>query len=181
MLRAVWNGAVLAESGHTVKLEGNHYFPAESLRREYLSASPTTSTCPWKGQARYYHVTVNSKINRDAAWYYPHPSPRPGRSPGMSRSGAACGSSAFPARTGNRPGMRATARPAGSASGCTGRGHGREPGSRGTWRRAGVLATRMPALCIAAPGAARCPGIRHMGEHLGGPRRGGTGARHHRR
>jgi uncharacterized protein (DUF427 family) len=75
MFRAVWNGAVLAESGRTVKLEGNHYFPAQSLRREYFTASPTTSTCPWKGQARYYHVTVDGKVNRDAAWYYPHPSP----------------------------------------------------------------------------------------------------------
>ena len=75
MLRAVWNGAVLAESGRTVKLEGNHYFPAESLRREYFIASPATSTCPWKGQARYYHVTVDGTVSRDAAWYYPHPSP----------------------------------------------------------------------------------------------------------
>jgi uncharacterized protein (DUF427 family) len=78
MLRAVWNGAVLAESGHTVKLEGNHYFPAESLHREHFTDSPTTSTCPWKGQARYYHVTVGGKINRDAAWHYPHPSPAAG-------------------------------------------------------------------------------------------------------
>jgi uncharacterized protein (DUF427 family) len=75
MFRAVWNGAVLAESGPTVKLEGNHYFPAESLRREYFTASPTTSTCPWKGQARYYHVTVDDTVNRDAAWCYPHPTP----------------------------------------------------------------------------------------------------------
>lgn len=75
MLRAVWNGAVLAESGHIVKMEGNHYFPAGSLHREYFTASPTTSTCPWKGQARYYHVTVDGTVNRDAAWYYPQPSP----------------------------------------------------------------------------------------------------------
>lgn len=75
MLRAVWNGAVLAESGQTVKVEGNHYFPAESLHREYFTDSPTTSTCPWKGQARYYHVSVEGKANRDAAWYYPQPSP----------------------------------------------------------------------------------------------------------
>jgi uncharacterized protein (DUF427 family) len=75
MFRAVWNGAVLAESGRTVKLEGNHYFPAQSLRREYFTASSTTSTCPWKGQPRYYQVTVDGEVNRDAAWYYPHPSP----------------------------------------------------------------------------------------------------------
>ncbi len=75
MLRAVWNGAVLAESGHTVKVEGNHYFPAESLHREYLADSPTTSTCPWKGHARYYDVQVDGKTNRGAAWYYQQPSP----------------------------------------------------------------------------------------------------------
>jgi len=49
MFRAVWNGAVFAESSHTIKLEGNHYFPARSLRREYFAPSPTTSICPWKG------------------------------------------------------------------------------------------------------------------------------------
>ena len=75
MFRAVWNGAVLAESGHTVKVEGNHYFPPDSLNREYFSGSQTTSTCPWKGQARYYSITVNGKTNRDAAWYYRRPSP----------------------------------------------------------------------------------------------------------
>jgi uncharacterized protein (DUF427 family) len=75
MMRAVWNGAVLAESGHTVKVEGNHYFPAESLQREYFAGSPTTSICPWKGRARYYHVSVGGAVNRDAAWYYPQPSP----------------------------------------------------------------------------------------------------------
>jgi uncharacterized protein (DUF427 family) len=75
MLRAVWNGAVLAESEHTAKVEGNHYFPAGSLHREYFAASPTTSICPWKGQARYHHVSVDGTVNRDAAWYYPQPSP----------------------------------------------------------------------------------------------------------
>ena len=75
MFRAVWNGAVLAESARNVKLEGNHYFPAESLHRDHFTASPTTSTCPWKGQARYYNVTVDGTVNRDAAWYYPQPSP----------------------------------------------------------------------------------------------------------
>jgi uncharacterized protein (DUF427 family) len=79
MFRAVWNDAVLADSGRTVKVEGNHYFPAESLHQEYLTDSPTTSTCPWKGQARYYHVQVNGEVNHDAAWYYPHPSPAASR------------------------------------------------------------------------------------------------------
>jgi uncharacterized protein (DUF427 family) len=97
MFRAVWNGAVLAESSHTVKVEGNHYFPLESLHREHFTASPTTSTCPWKGRARYYHVRANGKVNRDAAWYDPDPS-RAARSPGSSRSGMECGSSASPAR-----------------------------------------------------------------------------------
>jgi uncharacterized protein (DUF427 family) len=71
----VWNGAVLAESEHTVKVESNHYFPAGSLHREYFADSPTTSTCPWKGQARYYHISVDGTVNRDAAWYYQQPSP----------------------------------------------------------------------------------------------------------
>lgn len=74
MIRAVWNGAVLAESAETVTLEGNHYFPVESLRREYLSDSTTTTVCPWKGTAHYYTVTVDGKTNTDAAWYYPEPS-----------------------------------------------------------------------------------------------------------
>ena len=75
MLQAVWNGAVLAGAGHTVKAGGNHYFPAESLNREYFTTSSTASTCPWKGTARYYDVTVDGKVNRDAAWYYPQPRP----------------------------------------------------------------------------------------------------------
>lgn len=75
MPRAVWNGAVLAESSQTVKLEGNHYFPPESLNREYFTESSTTSTCPWKGHARYYDVTVEGKTNPAAAWHYPDPRP----------------------------------------------------------------------------------------------------------
>jgi uncharacterized protein (DUF427 family) len=77
--RAVWNGAVLAESNRTVKVEGNHYFPPESLHREYFTGSPATSTCPWKGQARYYHARVDGAVNHDAAWYYPDPSPAAGK------------------------------------------------------------------------------------------------------
>jgi uncharacterized protein (DUF427 family) len=75
MLRAVWNGVVLAEAPRTVRIEGNHYFPPESLNREYFSASGTKSLCPWKGLASYYTVTVDDAVNPDAAWYYPHPSP----------------------------------------------------------------------------------------------------------
>ena len=74
MIRAVWNGAVLAEASETVRLVGNHYFPAGSLRGEYFSDSPTTTVCPWKGTAHYYTVTVDGHVNADAAWYYPDPS-----------------------------------------------------------------------------------------------------------
>src|SRR5262249_28046577 len=144
----------------------------------YLTASPSTSTCPWKGQARYYHVTGDGKINRDAAWYHPHPSPAAGAIAGHVAFWRGVRVECVPGGEGETAAGRATARPAGSAPGCTGQGRGREPGSRGTWRRAGVLAARMPVLCVAAAGAARCPGIRHVGQHLGGPRRGGTGARH---
>lgn len=75
MIRAVWNGTVLAEAPRTVRVEGNHYFPPESVRREHLIDSPTKSVCPWKGLARYYSVTANGEVNPNAAWYYPHPSP----------------------------------------------------------------------------------------------------------
>jgi uncharacterized protein (DUF427 family) len=74
-VRAVWNGVVLAESDDTVVVEGNHYFPPESLRREYLTASRTHSVCPWKGFASYYTVTVKGATNPAAAWYYPRPTP----------------------------------------------------------------------------------------------------------
>lgn len=74
-MRAVWNGAVLAESDRTVRLEGNHYFPAESLNREHFVSSRTTTVCPWKGLAHYYTVVVDGQANPDAAWYYPRPSP----------------------------------------------------------------------------------------------------------
>jgi uncharacterized protein (DUF427 family) len=74
MWRSVWNGAVLAESGDTVRLEGNHYFPAESLKTEFFTDSSHTSVCPWKGQARYYDVEVAGRRNPGAAWYYPDPS-----------------------------------------------------------------------------------------------------------
>ena len=66
---------MLAESDQTVKVEGNHYFPPQSLRREYFTDSQTTTVCPWKGTASYYDVTVDGQVNKDAAWYYPQPSP----------------------------------------------------------------------------------------------------------
>jgi uncharacterized protein (DUF427 family) len=77
-MKAIWNGAVIAESDTTIVVEGNHYFPPESVRREYLQPSDTHTTCPWKGVASYYHVVVGGQVNRDAAWYYPEPKPAAG-------------------------------------------------------------------------------------------------------
>lgn len=75
MVKAVWNGAVLAESDDTVVIEGNHYFPRETIRGEYLKASDTTSICPWKGTANYHSIVVDGAENKDAAWYYADPQP----------------------------------------------------------------------------------------------------------
>jgi uncharacterized protein (DUF427 family) len=75
MPKAMWNEAVIADSENTVVVEGNHYFPANSLNREYFSPSPTTTICPWKGTAHYYTLEVNGERNPDAAWYYPEPKP----------------------------------------------------------------------------------------------------------
>ncbi|HEY3821024.1 MAG TPA: DUF427 domain-containing protein [Polyangiaceae bacterium] len=72
-MKATWGGAVLAESDDTVVVEGNHYFPAEALRREHFRATQTHTTCGWKGVASYYDVLVDGKVNADAAWYYPEP------------------------------------------------------------------------------------------------------------
>ena len=73
MAKAVWEGAVLAESVDTVLIERNHYFPPESLNRNFFRPSEHTSVCSWKGTARYYDVIVDGKTNRNAAWYYPDP------------------------------------------------------------------------------------------------------------
>jgi uncharacterized protein (DUF427 family) len=73
MTTATWNGATIAESEKTVVIEGNHYFPPQSVRREFLRESTMTSRCPWKGTAKYYSVVVDGKINQGAAWYYPEP------------------------------------------------------------------------------------------------------------
>lgn len=72
-MRAVWNGTVLAESADTVVVEGNHYFPRESLKPEHFTPSVTTTTCPWKGTASYLSVQVGDAVNTDAAWFYPEP------------------------------------------------------------------------------------------------------------
>ncbi|GFE70543.1 DUF427 domain-containing protein [Chroococcus sp. FPU101] len=73
MAKAIWNGAILAQSDRCEIVEGNYYFPPESLNREYFQNSNTHTTCPWKGVASYYTVVVDNKTNQDAAWYYPNP------------------------------------------------------------------------------------------------------------
>ena len=70
-MKAIWNGSVIAESDKTVVIEGNHYFPAESIKKEFYTESDTHSVCPWKGTASYYTLSVDGKENVDAAWYYP--------------------------------------------------------------------------------------------------------------
>ena len=70
-MRAVWNDTVLAESQDTVVVEGNHYFPPDSIHNEYFQPSETNTVCPWKGKASYYTLEVGGKQNPDAAWYYP--------------------------------------------------------------------------------------------------------------
>ncbi|MBZ9894604.1 MULTISPECIES: DUF427 domain-containing protein [unclassified Mesorhizobium] len=74
MTTATWNGATIAESDKTIVVEGNHYFPPESVHKEFLQTSSTASRCPWKGTASYYSLVVGEKTNEDAAWYYPQPS-----------------------------------------------------------------------------------------------------------
>jgi uncharacterized protein (DUF427 family) len=73
MPKATWNGAVLAESDRCEVVEGNQYFPPDSVNRQYFKESNTHTTCPWKGIASYYTVEVGGKTNPDAAWYYPEP------------------------------------------------------------------------------------------------------------
>ncbi len=72
-MKAVWNEVIIAESNKTLVIEGNHYFPMDSVNTEYLNGSITKTVCHWKGEASYYHIDVKGKINRDAAWYYPNP------------------------------------------------------------------------------------------------------------
>ncbi|CAM3911019.1 DUF427 domain-containing protein [Deinococcus frigens] len=72
-MKATWNGTVIAQSDHTEVVEGNHYFPADSVNQALLRPSETHSVCPWKGTASYYTLEVDGKRNPDAAWYYPQP------------------------------------------------------------------------------------------------------------
>ena len=75
MPKAIWNGAVIADSDATVVVEGNHYFPRDSVNPAFLRDSATTSVCPWKGTAHYHSVVADGAMNADAAWYYPDPKP----------------------------------------------------------------------------------------------------------
>jgi len=75
MVKAIWNGKVIAEADRTEIVEGNHYFPSKSLRREFFQPSDTHTICPWKGKAHYYTLLDDGKENADAAWYYPDPNP----------------------------------------------------------------------------------------------------------
>jgi uncharacterized protein (DUF427 family) len=73
MAKAIWKGKVLAESDHCQKVEGNFYFPPDSINQEYFKESNTHTECSWKGTASYYHIDVEGEVNVDAAWYYPKP------------------------------------------------------------------------------------------------------------
>jgi uncharacterized protein (DUF427 family) len=75
MAKAIWENTVIAESDQTIEVEGNQYFPADAIKREYFTPSGKHSECPWKGTASYYNVQVNGKTNADAAWFYPNPKP----------------------------------------------------------------------------------------------------------
>ena len=73
MVKAIWKDTVIAECDNTEIVEGNHYFPPECVKKEYLNESDTHTTCPWKGLANYYNIVVEDEANNDAAWYYPEP------------------------------------------------------------------------------------------------------------
>ncbi len=75
MAKAIWNDTVIAESDETIVVEGNHYFPPDSVDPQYLVDNPANTVCPWKGTASYYDVVVDGNVNTGAAWYYPDPKP----------------------------------------------------------------------------------------------------------
>jgi uncharacterized protein (DUF427 family) len=74
-MKAMWNDEIIAESDDTVVVEGNHYFPRESLREDVLRPSETHTVCPWKGRASYYSLEKDGTVSPDAVWYYPEPKP----------------------------------------------------------------------------------------------------------
>ena len=73
-MKAIWNGEIIAESDNTVIVEGNHYFPPDSINKEYFLDSEIHTNCPWKGKASYYNLHVNGQNNDNAAWFYRDPS-----------------------------------------------------------------------------------------------------------
>lgn len=75
MAKAMWKGVILAKSNQTRVVEGNHYFPPDSINSEYFHISENHTTCPWKGIASYYNIEVDGQVNKNAAWYYPSPKP----------------------------------------------------------------------------------------------------------
>jgi uncharacterized protein (DUF427 family) len=77
-MKAIWENIILAESNATIVVEGNHYFPPDSINKNYFKDSNSHTICPWKGLASYYSIVVNGKVNQDAAWYYPDPKPAAG-------------------------------------------------------------------------------------------------------
>ncbi|HSG41006.1 MAG TPA: DUF427 domain-containing protein [Thermoanaerobaculia bacterium] len=79
MPRAIWNGAVIAESDKFETVEGNVYFPPDAIRQEFFKPTETHTVCGWKGTASYYTVVVDGQENKDAAWYYPDPKPEAAR------------------------------------------------------------------------------------------------------
>ncbi|MBK5209760.1 MAG: DUF427 domain-containing protein [Flavobacteriaceae bacterium] len=74
-MKAIWNNEIIAESNQTIVVEGNHYFPPESIHNDFFESSEKHSTCPWKGEASYKSLSVNGESNPNAAWYYPDPKP----------------------------------------------------------------------------------------------------------
>jgi uncharacterized protein (DUF427 family) len=78
IMKAIWNGVVLADSDQTIVVEGNHYFPPDSLHKEFFQDSSHHTECSWKGTCSYYHLSVNGQANQNAAWYYPEPKPAAG-------------------------------------------------------------------------------------------------------
>ena len=72
-MKAIWQNVTLAESNATIVVEGNHYFPPDSINQNYFKDSNSHTTCPWKGLASYYNIVVDDQVNQDAAWYYPNP------------------------------------------------------------------------------------------------------------
>lgn len=75
LVKAIWQGEIIAESKEFEIVEGNYYFPPDSIKKKFLRDSETHTICPWKGVASYYDVVVNGEVNKDAAWYYPEPKP----------------------------------------------------------------------------------------------------------